>query len=380
MRSAPRVLFLARHLDSGGVTTHMMTLGRALAQRGWDVALASAGLYGVHEHGPEWFAANGIAHYTVPFSGPAPAPALLWRSARSMAALDGVVRAFRPSVIHVHWRSTSPFAAVESSLRSVPFVSTLHLDGIPAGGLLRTGSRWGQRVIAISSETRDYLATSFGVPEDRLRVVHNGVDDARFYPAGATTKQGAKAGLGLDSERPVACLLGRLEKVKGHAVLLAAAAQMNGDIPGLQLLFAGEGSERQALETMAASLGLSERTCFAGYADSRAVLWASDLFVLPSYQEGFPVAVVESMLCGVPVIRTPAAGAADQVVDGVTGFIVPFGDSQQLARRMTEVLSDSALAARMAQAARAKAQAEFSLDRMVESVEGIYVEAGARSA
>ena len=376
MNSAGRVLFLARHLDSGGVTTHMMTLAQGLSERGWQVALASAGVVGDHHHGPGWFEENGVRHFRVPFAGPAQGPRLLARCAGSVLGLDKAIRTFRPTIMHVHWRSTSPFAALECSLRGLRFVSTLHLDGIPSQGVFKMGSRWGERVIAISGETRDYLISGFGVPEERIEVVYNGVDASRFRPPGEEERRAAKRALGLDLNAPVLSLIGRLEPVKGHRLLLRGAASLRARFPNLQLVFAGEGSEREELTRVAGMLGLSGCTHFVGYADSRSVLWSSDVMVLPSYQEGFPVTVVEAMLCGVPVVRTPAAGAADQVVDGVTGFIVPFDDAAALAGRAGMILADRALAARLAGAGLQRALERFSLERMVDEIERIYLESG----
>ena len=370
-----RVLFLARHLDSGGVTTHMMTLARGLTERGWQVALASGGQVGDHSCGPAWFEANGISHFTVPFMGPDPRGKDYLKPLVSCFRLDSVVRSFEPSIVHVHWRSTSPYAALESLFRRVPFVSTLHAEGIPSAGVLRMGSRWGRGAIAVSGETKAYLVSHFGVPESKISIVFNGVDEGLFRPPEPEDRARARAALGLENDVPVVSLVGRLEEGKGHDVLMRAAGSAREALPRLQLVFAGEGSLSADIRRFAREQGLEDCTHLVGHVDSREVLWASDVSALPSLREGFGIVIVEAMLCGVPVIRTPAGGAADQIVDGETGFIVPFNDHELLAERIGTLVSDVETAGRMAGAALKRARELFTVDRMVTETERVYARA-----
>jgi glycosyltransferase involved in cell wall biosynthesis len=368
-----RVLFLARHLDSGGVTTHMMSLALGLMQRGWKVGLVSGGMGGDHDHGPAWFEAGGIPHFQAPFIGPDLHLGDLFKPLVSAKRVHAAVGSFRPSLVHVHWRSTSIYAALEATTRRVPFVTTLHLEGIPAKGVFRFGSKWGCHTIAVSQEARDHLISVFGVPPDRITIVHNGVDPDVFHPPTPAQRASAREKFGLDPAAPVVCLIGRLEPVKAHCTLLEAAGLVQRAFPRLQLLFAGEGSLLEQIRGFARSKGLEQSTHFVGYAKSQSVLWASDMLVLPSYQEGFALAPVEAMLCGVPVIRTPAGGAAEQITDGLTGFVVPFDDHSMLAERMRVLLSDPESTRRIADAARARALDHFTVDVMVRATESVYL-------
>lgn len=135
-----RALFLAKYLDSGGVTTHMHTLARKLRERGVDVAVASGGQVGNHTHGPEWFEAFDIPHFTVPFTG---RERDLSKLLRSLAMFPRVIRNVAPDIIHVHWRAVSLFAHIEMVFHGIPFVTTLHMDRIPNKGLERRLSFWG---------------------------------------------------------------------------------------------------------------------------------------------------------------------------------------------------------------------------------------------
>lgn len=103
-----------------------------------------------------------------------------------------------------------------------------------------------------------------------------------------------------------------------------------------------------------------------GYQDSQKVYWASDVLVLPSRKEGFPLVIVEAMLSGVVPIRTPAAGAYDQIEDGKTGFIIGFDDYKMLANRLDQLLSDDKFREKIAINAYNFAKENFTADIMVE--------------
>ncbi|HHV61374.1 MAG TPA: glycosyltransferase family 4 protein [Firmicutes bacterium] len=369
-----RVLFLIRILDSGGVTTHMMTLGQGLLARGVQVAVASGGRVGIHTHGPEWFSSHGIQHYQVPF----PDQRISLRNVRnaiaSLRAIRRVVADFRPDIVHVHFRSTSPYAQYIHYSYGIPFVSTLHLEGIPSGPLYRLGSFWGSTAIAISSETKEYLIKSFGVSSDRVRVIHNGVDETYFRPPTASERRNARAMLGVGLNSPVISLIGRLEPVKGHDVLIRALRGLRTMGVKAIAVMAGEGSRRQELEKLATDAGVGDQVRFPGYIDSRTVLWASDALALPSRKEGFALVVVEAMMCGVIPIRTPAAGAADQIKDGMNGFIIPFEDHKALADVFLRLIRDENLRRNVSAAASESARRNFSQRKMVEETLKVYNE------
>jgi glycosyltransferase involved in cell wall biosynthesis len=372
--AAPRVLFLAKYLDSGGVTTHMLTLAAGLMDHGWQVGLASGGRVGEHAYGPESFESRGAKHFHVHFPGLQARVSNLASFGRAFLEIDRVVRAFRPDVIHGHWRVTSPYARAMQWLHGVPFVTTLHLDQIPSGPLYRLGSFWGDRVIAVSSETRDYLVKRFGVRRGAVRIVFNGADEERFRPPVAAERADARRRLGVEQVRRVVCLVARFHPGKGHDVLVRALSRLRAEHRDVVALCAGEGSESAAVARMASRLGVSDLLRLLGHTDTRDVLWASDALVLPSRIEGFGLAVAEAMLCGVVPIRTPAAGALDQIEDGVNGFLVPFGDHDALSTRIGQICDDDALRATMSAAAIGSAREKFTRTRMVEETLRVYEE------
>jgi len=109
-----------------------------------------------------------------------------------------------------------------------------------------------------------------------------------------------------------------------------------------------------------------------GHQDAREVMWASEAMVLPSAEDSFGLVVVESMLCGVPVVRTPAGGASDQIVNGESGYIIPFGDDEALADRLQCLLSDETHRREMGAAAEQRARNKYTKEQMALETINVY--------
>jgi glycosyltransferase involved in cell wall biosynthesis len=372
-KSAPSVLFLAQHLG-GGIGGHMLTLAEGLTRHGWEVIVCSSGKISQNSAEPEHFEARGVRHVMIPFPARTSLLSKAVNAGRAFAAVDRCLSQTKSSILHVHWRSVSAYAQFASLTRGVPFVSTLHLEKISSGRMRRLASFWGERAIAISRETKEALHATFGVPEARIRVIHNGIDACYFRPPSKSEREEARREFGLKPEQPVVAFVGRTSPVKRHDLLIRAIAILRARGLEVTALCAGGGRGREALSEQAAQAGVGDLVRFIGFADSRKVLWAADVKVLPSDYEGFPLAIVEAMLCGVVPLRTPAGGAYEQIDDGVSGFIVPFDDPEALAGRLMDILSDQALKERLAAAALVKARGEFTREKMIENTVKVYEE------
>jgi len=159
---------------------------------------------------------------------------------------------------------------------------------------------------------------------------------------------------------------GRLARVKGLPVVLAAVQRLRARHPDIELSLAGDGPDRAVLEAEARRLGVADHVRFLGYQSSdqvAALLQDTDVFVLPSFAEGVPVVLMEAMASGVPVVTTRVAGVSELVEDGVSGFVVPPGDVDALARAIDTLLADPALRARFGAAGRAMVEREFDVGR-----------------
>jgi glycosyltransferase involved in cell wall biosynthesis len=198
-----------------------------------------------------------------------------------------------------------------------------------------------------------------GLRPGSIRTIRGGVADRPLNPARRVFTDG-----------PILGSIGRLDRQKGYDVLLVALARL----PDARLVLVGDGPERNALERLAGELGVRPRVHFAGRrADARDQLSAFDVFVLPSRFEGFPLAILEAMLAGVPVVATSVGSVAEAVLDGVTGSLVAPDDPGALTDALGRLLADVSARARLGKAGRRHALG-FTQASMTAAYEALYSE------
>jgi len=212
------------------------------------------------------------------------------------------------------------------------------------------------------------------VPRERFFVLPNGVE--RAAPPSAARRAEARDALGLPRDAALVAAIGRLAPMKGHDVLLAAWPAVLRAHPGALLAIAGDGEPRAELEALAARLGVAGSVRFLGFrADLAPVHAALDLFVLASVRdEGCNNALLEAMAHGRAAVVTDCGGLPELVVEGQTGRVVPVGDAGALGRALAELLVDDAARERMGEAAARRVEAEFTLERVTERLEGLLLE------
>lgn len=389
----PRVLFVLGVLwGENGITSHLLTLSKALIQHGWDVGLVTSlasGVEGAAEEAAgaiEKFQTCGIQCFSISF----PALRLVFGSIVStfstLRSLNSVILQFQPDVLHVHSLSVAPYVQVMQLLHHFPYVSTCHLEPNPSRLSTKLNSFikqrlskiFGDRVIAVSSELEQFFQNTMKVPESNIRLIYHGLNDKYFYPPLLENRLKARENFGLKDSDHVICLIGRLSPVKGHNLLIRALAILKSEDIQPITLFAGKGygQEEHDIRQAAEQAGVIGSIRFLGFTDTRSVLWASDIIGLPGQakSEAFGLVIAEAMLCGIVPLRTPAAGAFDQIEDGVNGFIVPFDDAETLALRLKQLLENPALRSRMSQAALKVAQEKFTVEQMTQKTIELYQE------
>ena len=226
------------------------------------------------------------------------------------------------------------------------------------------------RLIAVS-ELQRATYERIGVPSELLRTVPNGI---RTRGAGLG-RAAARRALGLDDDQRVVLTVGRLLVQKGQRSLVAAVPELVRRFPDVAVVVLGDGPLREPLLRQAADLGVAEHVHLPGFrADARLLLDAADVFALPSRQEAMPLAALEAMDAGLPVVASRVFGSAEVVVDGETGLLVPPGDADALARSLGELLDDPERRRRYGAAGRARFLAEYTGGRMAEQTRGVYEE------
>jgi glycosyltransferase involved in cell wall biosynthesis len=215
--------------------------------------------------------------------------------------------------------------------------------------------------MVISESTKEDVVAR-GVAPDRVHVVLCGLDHERYRD------------LGLERfERPTIVHLGRLRRYKSVEVVLRAMPRIRERFPAARLVIIGEGPHRPALERAAARLGLEESVEFHGFmehGDLIRFLNRSHLLVNPSPKEGWGLTVVEANACGLPVVASDRPGLRDSVVDGVTGFLVPYGSEAAFAERSLAILESRELWLRMSRAALERVK-ELTWERCAKDTLGL---------
>ena len=309
-----------------------------------------------------------------------PATPLGLRGASRVPGLARWLARERPDVFHAQltwllgakWPLTAAvLARVPAVVATVQLIMDEEVDHASIAQLRLLARRVG-RYLAVSRDIAGQLRARLHLPEDKVEVVYNAVDSARFA---AVDGRGLRAQLTAGEDRPVILTGARLDAQKGHPVLLEAAAQ----VPEAVFALAGAGPERAALERRAAELGVADRVLFLGHRDDvPELLAACDVFALPSLYEGSSLALLEAMAAGRPVVGSAVPGTDELIADGRTGVLVAPGDPSALANALQRLLSDPELRAALGARARERAR-EFSPDAMAAQVTRVYDELLGRS-
>ncbi len=203
-------------------------------------------------------------------------------------------------------------------------------------------------------------------------MIHNGVDTEKFQRA-KPDRERLLQGLG---QQTLVVLVGNMHSdVKGHPWLIAAAPAVLQEFPQTRFVLAGDGDARPQFEEQAARLGVQQNFLFLGRrSDIPDLLASCDIAVLPSRAEGLPNAVLEYMAAGLPTIASRVGGNAELIEDGVTGLLVPSEDAVALSSALLRLLRDPELARHLAENGQRMAVENYSFERLMREVEGLYTE------
>ena len=288
--------------------------------------------------------------------------------------LSRVIRDYQPDLVHAHDPHAVAMAATALSFGAVtpapPLVASRRVD-FHLGG--NSFSRWKYRqvtrFVAASGAIRDILIHD-GIPEAQVDVVHDGIDVAKVQRLPALD---VHVEFWLPHGVPVIANVGALVAHKGQKHLLDAIPLVMQDVPDVHLVILGEGELRPALEKQVKDLHLERAVRLPGFReDVLSLVKSADLFVMSSVTEGLGSAVLDAMAMGLPVVGTRAGGIPEAIVHGSTRLLVPPGEPKPLAAAIVRLLKDPQLGSQYGQAGRARVEAHFGVDKMVEDTLAVY--------
>jgi glycosyltransferase involved in cell wall biosynthesis len=363
----PLVVHFTDSSEFAGAEQAMLTMLAALDSSRWKLLLV---------HHPHQELARlvdgavelGVETVAVPRMDPG------WQGIERVPSFAGRLRSFRPAIVHFHltWPLACQYAIVAGRFaRSSALVATAHLyveTSLSARVRLqqRILSHLVDRYLAVSGAVKEELVAKLGWPEKRIEVVHNGVVlPANLPPPDQVLRRNLTEG----NEGAIVLVPARLTAQKGQSVLLRAAPA----VTGANFVFAGNGPDRATLAALASQLGLDDRVTFLGNRrDMPKLIAAADVVVLPSYYEGLPLAVLEAMAAGRPVIASRLPAIQEIITEGADGILFEPGNPADLARAIGEVLTDPNQARRLGAAARQTVAGRFSAGTMGDRVGQVY--------
>ncbi len=376
MKQIP-ILYFSNETDRGGAEEHLLALLRGLDRNLFRLHLACTSEMAkkLQSDLPEDVEVFRIMlRKTTHFAG--------------MARLARILRERKIGILHSHLFYASLFASPIGRLLGVPLIfETPHVREQWRKGRLKSSyavdrliGRSVDYYIAVSTANARYLAEEKKLPPEKIAVIHNGCDLNRFDPA-HRAPEGLRESLGFGSGDPVLVVLGRLEPQKGHRVLLKALPLIRACFPAIRVVCVGDGSLREELSAQSYALGLKDCVKFVGF-QSNVEDWIAlaSATVLPSFYEGLPLAAIESLAAGKPVLASAVDGTPEVVRHGITGLTFPPGNPEELAETVCRILRDPDLGRAMGQAGRRWVLEHFGLHQQIEKMQALYCAAWERRA
>lgn len=361
-------------LEQGGVERGTIELAQALCARGIGSIVVSSG-------GPMVRALNkiGAAHVAMPVQSKNP-----FVIALNAVRLARLIRDRHVSLVHV--RSRAPAWSVKWACRRTrtPWIATYHGLYGTKPGIKKCYNRvmlHGERVIAVSDFVRQHIMGAYGVPADKIALIHRGADIDKFDPKQVPQRKilAVMQKYQIPPEKPIIVLVGRLSKIKGHGVLLDALTRMAHQ--EATVLFVGSdqgrtGYVRELREKIKLLDAETDVRLVGGIADIAPIYALADVVVAPSVvPEAFGRTIAEAQAMGRIVVASDHGGARETIADGRTGFLFPNGDAAALARVLDHILGLSVAERRkIEQAGLRSVRNSFSVRNMCEKTIKLYEE------
>jgi glycosyltransferase involved in cell wall biosynthesis len=371
-RRIRKVFYLVDSLNVGGTESQAIELAVRISTGGYDVTLGC-----LRARGPLLDRLRDTPVVLREFhpTGGLDTPAGLYQLLR----LGWFLRRENFDIVHTHDLWSNLLGIPAARLAGVPAIVSSRRDLAHLDWYQGRRRRWLRRiqnlsgmVLANATPIRDALIAQDGFSPEKVRVIWNGVDIAKFR-ASREGRDQIFPGVG---DGKVIVLVGNMHSdVKGHPWLIAAAPGVVREFPSTRFVLVGDGEQRVIFEQQVAGLGLERNFLFLGRrADIPEILACSDIAVLPSRAEGLPNAVLEYMAAGLPTVVSRVGGNAELIEEGRTGLLVPPEDSAALSEALLKLLHDPHLATHLAENGRAFTIRNFSFERLVRDVDALYTE------
>ncbi len=368
-----RILHFIETGGLGGAERAAVDLAFRLPEERFESELASL-------QGGGWLAEKareiGLPFHVVPSGG-----SVDWRLIRG---LIGLVRDGNFDLLQTHLMDSNFYGAVSGFLGRFPVVAVEHGDAHHPGKTQiqrlkpKTIGYLADAWVAVSRFTREALIRRFNIPENKVRVIPNGIPMEVYGGSGGRL---SRADLGIPEDSFLIGAVGNLYPVKGHRYLIEATARLAAPFPGLHVAIAGSGGEEERLRALARDLQISDRVHLLGRrSDIPDFLKVLDVFALPSESEAHPLSLCEAMAAGIPSVASNVGGVPEVIEDGRSGILFPAGDVDALAKAVKDLIESPDRRKSLGVAAEERVRREYSTERMLERYSDLYEEVLAKRA
>lgn len=302
-----------------------------------------------------------------------------WYDPRGPLALVKTIRKYGVDLIHSHLPGQNFYSCIAGALTRCKTLVTYHgpvefQDGESAKGKAKLWfvRHTADRAIVVCKMVKEILK-KYGFRDDRISVIYNGIDPAPYMVRSEGT---LRSELRLGPGDKLVGMIANVRQSKGYDVLVKACAEVCRQFPGVTFVSVGHVHDvlAQPVKKLVEDLSLADRFLFLGFrSDIPKILLELDVFVLSSTSEGMPLAVLEAMASGNAIVTTQCGGIPEIVEHGHNGLLVPPSDPGALASAIGDLLADRSKADRLGANARVRFQKEFTVGRMIERYEQLYL-------
>jgi glycosyltransferase involved in cell wall biosynthesis len=362
-----RVALCVTELDVGGAERCLVQLALGLRDRGWRPAVfclaprPAAPLDVL----PNQLEAGGVPVHFLGGRG-------LWQARRVLAKLERSFREFQPKLVQDFLFHANVLGTLAARRAGVPIITTGIRVAEPRwwhAWVFRATAARANRHVCVSQAVADYWSRRAGISREACRVIPNGIN----AEAARRVRPADLAEFGIPADGPALIAVGRLDRQKGTDLLLSHAKNLLNACPEHHIILVGDGPLRRDVEAASRDSVHGGRLHYLGWReDALSFVAASDLLLLPSRWEGMPNVMLEAMALGKPVIAFAVEGVAELLGAEADCQLVPPGDMSKFIAAAARIVRDPDLAGRFSTANLARAEREFSLERMIDAYGALY--------
>jgi len=281
-------------------------------------------------------------------------------------------------VVHLTGYGSTTFGRLAAAICGKPAIIQEHWVDPNFGGPHRVLEKClgmvTAKAIAISDYAADFLITKKGIPKDRVVLIRNGIPLEKFRNGDERAGTLKRHEWGIPGDAILVGIVGMLHKNKGHRYFIEAASLVRPEKPGTRFLVIGEGEMRAELDRLVSDLALEKDVMFLGHQeDIPSVLQTLDIFVLTSISEAAGLSLLEAMAAGKAIITTDSGGPGEIIQNGITGLVVPVGDSRAIADNILYLIDNPVQRRYYGERAR-KESDQYDISSTVRKIEDTYEE------